>query len=268
MFRRTIGSIVLFSLAWVGGARADSWSYADLDHVLGRYVSEDGLVDYHGLASDHGPLDRFVEALARSSPDNRPDLFSTEADRLAYWMNAYNALMLARVVEAWPVESVREIKPLYGVFWAERHTLGGERWTLQGLENKVIRKRFRDPRIHFAINCASAGCPALPAQAWRPETLDADLDAAARRFVADPEKVAVDERAGVIRLSRIFKWFEKDFTGWLEDHRIDHPNGVVDYVARYLPEERRDRFDPSRLRIEWMDYDWAINLQPEGPGPR
>lgn len=252
----------MLGLGWLGSAAAESWSYADLDSVLQRYVSEDGRVDYPGLVGDHGPLDRFVEALARSSPDNRPELFPTEADRLAYWMNAYNALMLARVVQAWPVESVKKIKPLYGVFWAERHTLGGERWTLRGLENKVIRKRFRDPRIHFAINCASAGCPALPRLAWRPETLEVDLEAAARRFVADPEKVLVDEEAKVIRLSSIFKWFEEDFTGWLADRGIDHPNGVLDYVAIYLPEERRARFDPSRFRVVWMEYDWGINLHP------
>jgi hypothetical protein len=224
-------------------------------------------VDYEGLTRDRAALDRFVEALGRSSPDSHPGLFPTAADRLAYWMNAYNALMLGRVVDAWPVGSVREIKMAYGVFWMEKHTLGGQRRTLRGLENKIIRRRFGDPRIHFAINCASAGCPALPRRAWRPETLEADLEAASRRFIADPDNVRIDRESGVIHLSEIFKWFTEDFTDWLDGRGIQYANGVVDYVWRYLPEQQREGLDPAQLRIKWIDYDWSINAAPPGPDP-
>jgi len=143
-----------------------AFPYDDLDAVLDRHVSDDGLVDYDSLSGDRGPLDRFVAALGRVSPDNHPERFDSDEARLAYWMNAYNALMLRRVVDAWPIASVKKIKPAYGVFWMEKHDLGGERWTLRGLENKVIRDRFDEPRIHFGINCASASCPALPRRAW------------------------------------------------------------------------------------------------------
>jgi hypothetical protein len=262
MLRRTPWAIlsILVSLASSSLVEAGfAWSYDDFDYVLEGYVSPEGLVDYEGLTSDRTALDRFVEALGRTSPDSHPDLFTTEAERLAYWMNAYNALMLKRVVDAWPIDSVRQIKPVYGVFWMEKHTLGGERWTLRGLENKIIRRRFRDPRIHFAINCASTGCPALPTRAWRPDTLDADLDKATRRFIANPDKVWIDREAGVIHLSRIFEWFTEDFTGWLDGRGIAHTNGVLDYVLRYLPEGQRVGLDTARFEVEWIDYDWSVN---------
>jgi hypothetical protein len=249
---------------------AAAWDDADLDRVLGRYVDDEGFVDYEGLVAHRAPLDRYVEALGRTSPDSDPDRFPTREDRLAYWMNAYNALMLHRVVEAWPIGSVREIRAAYGVFWREKHRLGGEKWTLRGLENKIIRDRFDEPRIHFAINCASRGCPALPRRAWRPETLDADLEAAARRFVADESNVRFDFERRVVELSSIFKWFDKDFTRWLDARGIEPRHGVLTWVVRYLPEPAGGVEWPSAdalddWTVEWIPYDWSVNVSTGAP---
>jgi hypothetical protein len=259
---------ILLLLAASGGALADEpapaaavWSYDDLGAVLRRYVGPDGLVDYDGLAQDAEPLERFVDALARTSPDSAAGLFPGREDRLAYWINAYNALMLRRVVRAWPVASVREIKPLYGVFWMEHHVLGGRRLTLRGLENGVIRERFDEPRIHFAINCASAGCPALRNAAWRPESLEEDLEAAARRFIRDHRNVRFDRDGTLAHLSRIFDWYEKDFTRWLDARGIPHPHGVLDYVVRFLSPEDREGLDLDGIRVQWIEYDWSINAR-------
>jgi hypothetical protein len=259
---------ILVLLAGLGGSVATepapapaAWSYDDLDAVLSRRVSPDGRVDYDGLVADRQRLERFVQALARTSPDSAPELFPARNDRLAYWINAYNALMLLRVVEAWPIESVERILPAHGVFWIERHELGGKRLTLRQLENDVVRG-FDEPRIHFAINCASTGCPALRDAAWRPETLEADLEAAARRFIRDPRHVRVAPDGAVVHLSRIFEWYAEDFTRWLDARGLAHPRGVLDYVAPHLPDEDRKRLEPDGVRVEWIEYDWSINAAP------
>ena len=262
--RRVGGLVALLVLCAVFGwapahGEPTAWSYADLDYVLERYVGDDGRVDYAGLIGDRARLDRYVASLAAVSPDSHPQRFSGDAERLAYWINAYNALMLARVVQAWPIRSVKEIRLAFGVFWLERHELGGTSWSLRGLENKIIRGRFDEPRIHFAINCASAGCPALPRRAFRAETLEADLDHAARRFIGDPRHVRIDRDRGAIHLSRIFKWFEDDFTGWLERRQSERAHGLLDYIKLYLPEEHTRTWDPKHLKIEFLEYDWAIN---------
>ncbi len=239
-----------------GRADVESWSYADLDAVLTRFVTADGRVDYDALLDNRAPLDRFVDRLGAVSPETHPELFPSQADRLAYWMNAYNALMLRRVVEAWPVESVRAIRPLYGVFWMERHRLGSHRTTLRSMENKIIRGRFRDPRIHFAINCASTGCPALPNRAWRGETLDDDLDLAARRFINDPRHVRYEAQRNLLQLSKIFDWFEGDFVDWPAGAG---PGGALDrFIARYLTSSPAWGEGPAPP-IEWIPYDWSIN---------
>lgn len=259
MRRRTTALCLVF-LAAAAPAVAESWDYGDLDHVLGRHVTEAGLVDYEGLVGDRERLDRYVEAIGLVSPDSDPDRFPTKDEALAYWINAYNALMLHRVVEAWPVGSVREIRALFGVFWKEEHRLGGKKWSLRGLENEIIRERFGEPRIHFAINCASRGCPPLSRKAWRSETLEADLEAAARRFIADEANVRFDAGRRVVELSSIFQWFEEDFTSWMKSRGLEARRGVLDYVLRYLPESRRRAWgDPVELKIEWIDYDWSIN---------
>jgi hypothetical protein len=265
MARRKAAWVLLLLTAAVPVA-AEGWDYGDLDHVLGRYVDEEGFVDYHGLAQDHARLDRYVEEMARVSPDSDPDRFPTTGDALAYWINAYNALMLRRVVEAWPVASVRDIRALYGVFWRDKHRLGGRKLSLRGLENQIIRERFAEPRIHFAINCASRGCPALSRKAWRAETLEADLDAAARRFIANESNVRFDPERRLVELSSIFRWFDGDFIAWMESSGFEAPRGVLDYVLRYLPAERREAWgDPDDLRVEWIDYDWSINVA-QDPG--
>ncbi len=253
---RSLLTLVLVTLSLLSchGTEAgdESWTYDDLDYVLEQHVSAEGRVDYAGLVGDSTRLERFVEALGRVSPDSHAGLFPTRDDRLAYWINAYNALMLKRVVDAWPIDSIKQIKPAFGVFWLESHRLGGKSFSLRKLENRIIRRRFKEPRIHFAINCASAGCPALRNRAWRPETLEADLEDAAAAFMRDPRNVQIDREQGAVRLSSIFKWFEGDFT---MSPQIPE---LLDYVARYHPElQGRDPGDP--LRVEWVDYDWSLN---------
>jgi hypothetical protein len=250
------------------------FDHALLDAVLAAHVDDRGRVDYAGLARDRADLDAYYARLAAVSPDSHPALFPTEADRLAYWINAYNATVIVVVLHHYPIASVRDVGypmfffyPLAGFFYVQRVELGGERTNLYDLENRIIRGRFDDPRIHFALNCASISCPRLPARAFHPETLDAQLDAETRRFVSEARNVDVDPEAREVTLSAIFDWYEDDFTGWLSRHRPDHDPTLPGYVSLYLsPERARALAGCGDCETRFADYDWGLNDQ-RAPGP-
>ena len=245
----------------------DAFNHRPLDRVLGVFVDERGRVDYASLKANPGDLKAYVRSLEQVSPESHSKRFSTRADRLAYWINAYNALVLHGVLDAYPVKSVREIKWAHGFFNRTSHTVGGKQYTLNHIEHEIIRKRFADPRIHAAINCASIGCPRLPQQAFQPETLDRELDAAIRFFVREPRNVRIDREAGALYLSEIFKWFEGDFTGWYRSAYGGEEASLAQYVMVYLIDEDRAYLEQQAgVHVRFIPYDWALNdlADPEG----
>jgi len=249
--------------------------HRDLDTFLARHVDGEGRVDYRAAQGDREDLDRYVALLARASPDNRADWFPTERDQLAYWINAYNASVLHLVLHHYPIASVRDVRspaPLFflprvaGFFVFQRVALGGEPINLYDLENDVIRRRFREPRIHFALNCASLSCPRLPDRTFRAETLDAELEREARRFVADAQNVEVDSDRGRLRLSSIFDWYESDFTNWMEAMHPDEEPSLRGYVLLHAQPPRAEALRAcTACRVEFIPYDWGLNdLQSAG----
>lgn len=228
-----------------------------------RYVRGAGF-DHAGLAADRAGLDAFVATLAAVGPGTDPARFPTDDDQLAYWINAYNALMLYTVAEEGPVASVMDIhgviepKPGFGVFFGVRVPVDGRWMHLYGLENDVIRG-FGDARIHAAINCASGSCPALAPTPYLPATLQQQLDAATRRFCAAPH-VAVDHGAKQVRLSSIFEWFGGDF----EAHaaRLGGPADVLGFIQAFAAPALADDLQRARAgdydRV-FVDYDWTLN---------
>jgi hypothetical protein len=247
---------------------ASAFSHKLMDGVQQRFVDERGRVDYPSLAQDRGDLDRYYAALAAVSPDSHPIRFPLETDQLAYWINAYNAAVLVLVLEHYPIDSVEDVRRpagafffprLSGFFFFQRVRLGGKTTNLYTLENKLIRKRFGEPRIHFAISCASIGCPLLPQHAFRARDLDAALDRAARRFFAQPDKLRIDHAARRVEISSILKWFRDDF---LDEETPE----LADYVRRYLPPERQAELDRARdYELGFLEYDWGLNGQPATP---
>jgi hypothetical protein len=248
---------------------APAFSHRTYDEVLRRYVDDQGLVDYLGLQQNHGDLDRYYARLAATSPDNQPERFPEYSDRLAYWLNAYDAGVLVAVLSQYPIDSVRDVLPpaplfflprLSGFFVFTRIVLGERAISFRALENSVIRERFDDPRIHFALVCASMSCPKLRAHAYASAELEAQLDEDARRFMAEERGVQIDPVARKIRLSKIFEWYQSDFTGWLK--RQGAEASLRAYVRRYLDDERRAALDAcGDCAVEFMEYDWALNDQ-------
>ena len=231
--------------AAAASAPADSFSHAIFDTVLTR-ILRDGHVDYGALARDHADLDRYLAALAAARPDGWP-----RPDQIAFWVNAYNARVLDGVIRRPGLKSVLDVRKVLGVptlgFFREERDTGGARYSLDDIEHRILRARYAEPRLHFVLNCASLSCPVLPERALTAAMLEADLDAATRRFVADSTRNRVDPD-GTLRLSMIFKWYRDDFK--------KAAGSVVAFVARYLPEGRTI---PPGAKIDHLEYDWSLN---------
>ncbi|MGH9789134.1 MAG: DUF547 domain-containing protein [Candidatus Acidiferrales bacterium] len=250
-------AVLLVSLAAVARAQ-ESFDYSSYARALERGVTSDGRVRYKELKESPEDLDAFVRQLAAISPENRPTLFSTPEAQIAYWINAYNAFVLHEVVKHYPVESVRDLKFGFGLlfFKQKRFVAGGKRYSLDDIEHGILRKRFRDARIHFAVNCASASCPPLRREPYLPEQLDAQLEDATLNFIQRRENVWM--RGDVLFLSAIFDWYKEDFTRTAAAKANGRPT-VVDYVARYLPAETAERVRRENPRVEFYNYDWTLN---------
>ncbi|MEW6734934.1 MAG: DUF547 domain-containing protein [Acidobacteriota bacterium] len=241
-------------------AGSEKFDHSLFDHVLRQFVDARGYVNYTALKAQRGELDAYIEMLARTSPTNVPTLFPDRAARLAYWINAYNAFVLRGVIDNYPTDSVRDIYALYGFFWRLKFVTGGEKISLRKLENEIIRKQFSEPRIHFAIVCASEGCPRLANEAYFPERLEEQLQAQAHKFINEERNVRIDEQQNRLYLSKIFDWFENDFLHVLPGKERERK--ITDYLKRYLSPTRQQALARlSTLRIEYIDYDWRINDQ-------
>jgi hypothetical protein len=236
------------------------FSYADWNAVLEAHVDERGMVDYAALARAPEALDRFLAQVERTSPDADPSLFPSRNDQLAYYLNAYNAWVFRGVLARGPEkESVWRggLVSGYAFFVGAPIVLGGVKTNLKKLEDAIVRGRFADPRIHAALNCASRGCPRLPRRAFKPATLDAELDAAMREFVSEERNVAVDPAGRSVTLSKIFDWFESDFLAFEKARGTRDPR-LVDYVNRYrAPGAGLDR----DARVRFAPYDKRVNAR-------
>jgi len=219
------------------------------DGILGRYVSEDGFVNYKGLKEDK-EFEKYIEYLSNTDPDTLP----FDKDRLAFWINAYNAFVLKGVLEEYPIKSVLDVSWIPHSFFKRRKfdTKHGK-ITLQVLENEKLREAFREPRIHFVINCASMSCPKLLTEAYKAERLEQQLEAQAISFINDKNKNYLDKENNILSLSSIFKWYEGDF--------IKKGEKIAEYVARYLSTEDAEFVRNNEVTIKYLDYDWGLNEQ-------
>lgn len=248
------------------------FSHAEFAGVLARFVDGDGRVDYRGMVESPEDLDRYVDLLARYSPDSHPALFPGEPSRLAYWINGYNAAVMKVVITYYPIDSVQDVKAPFlffflprgaGFFAFRKMRFGGQELSLYQLENDIVRERFDDPRIHFALNCASVGCPLLPHRPFSAPGLDDELDNEARRFVAEERNVRVDHAERVLYLSQIFEWYEADFVGWYRAQFPGREAGLVPYIRRYASAELGATLDDGAAdyEIRFVPYDWQLNDQ-------
>lgn len=260
---RTTVTLMLWLLGftlWPIGARAETFRYDRWAEVLQQFVTPEGKVRYAELKANHAALDAFLAELAATSPENRPALFPTQSEQLAYWINAYNAFVVKQVVAHYPVSSVISARFLWGLtfFKRTRFVAGGREYTLDEIEHGILRRRYAEPRVHFAINCASSSCPRLEREPFLPQTLSQQLDAAARAFITSHRNVRYDAETNLLYLSKIFEWYEKEFLAYVARQSKRADASLLDYLAIYVPEEA-SRWRQARPRIRFLSYDWALN---------
>jgi Protein of unknown function, DUF547 len=228
------------------------------DRLLRTYVSAggDGLnrvayAAWKANAADKAALDQVVSGLASTAVSRL-----SKPQQFAHWANLYNALTVQVVLSRFPVRSIRDIKsnPLQLGPWKDKRvTVEGRSLSLDDIEHTILRKQWNDPRVHYAVNCASIGCPNLQRKSWNTASLEADLDSAARAFINSPRGVRV-VRPGQVRVSSIYQWFKVDFGG--------NDAGVLAHLRQYAaPALARDL---ASARIIGHDYDWAINAKVGG----
>lgn len=229
--------------------------HGDFTELLQRFVvaEPDGAtrVEYARWAADEearAELERYINSLESQ------DLFAIE-DRdaqFAAWANLYNALTLKVVLDAYPVDSIRQIRSSLispGPWKRDLAVVAGRDLSLDDIEHDILRGGWSDPRVHYAVNCASIGCPDLQPAAWEADTLDADLDAAASNYVNHPRGVTV-LKDGRLRLSSIYRWFRTDFGG--------DEAGVIAHLERHAAPELAMKLRQSK-GVAGYDYDWSLN---------
>ncbi len=247
------------------------FSYADYGEVLKAYVNERGLVSYGALKAHRGRLDRFVHSLSTLSPKVY-DTWS-EREKIAFWINAYNALTLKAIIDNYPIKATffrslrfpsNSIRQIAGVWDRLTFTVMGNGMTLDQIEHETLRTKFHEPRIHMALVCAALGCPILRNVPYLAEELDAQLNDQTRRFLGNPEKFGIDRKAGTVHLSSIFKWFgqdfEKDYGTTEKFSRFKGPErSVLNFISGYLNPEDRTYLETGVFSIDYLKYDWSLN---------
>ena len=216
--------------------------------LLQKYVDQEGQVDYKGFNKDRKALKAYLELLENNPPN--PSNWS-EAEQLAYWINAYNAYTIDLILEYYPLKSITDIGskiqvPFVNSPWdIEFITIKGQKYDLNNLEHNIIREEFDEARIHFALVCAAVSCPKLRREAYTSEKLDQQLNEQAREFLANPSKNKINPNN--IRISQLFNWYEGDFTR----------NGtLIGFLNRHAPV----KVSPN-AKVEFMEYDWSLNEQ-------
>ena len=211
-----------------------AFSHDVFDNLLKKYVSASGEVDYKGLKKDEATLDNYLKTLAAKIPDKT---WSKDAS-LVYWINAYNAFTIKLMLKNYPLKSITDLdagKP-WDVAWIE---LGGKKYSLNNIENDIIRPQYKEPRIHFAVNCAAKSCPPMNNAAFTEANLNELLESRAKNFI---NSSANDISAASIKISKIFDWYKDDF------------GNVINFLNKYSNTKIN-----SGAKIEYKNYDWSLN---------
>ena len=253
---RAAGGVAGFVLSCIFGtaviAGEQPTMHEGWNAILNEHVSDGGLVNYKALLKKPGPLNDYLDVLANTQASS----LSREG-KLAYWINAYNAFTVKLILDNYPITSIRKIeKPWKQKVWRA----GGVNVSLDEIEHDILRKRFKEPRIHFAIVCASIGCPDLWNHAYTEKAIDKELTSAARKFIGSRKHVRVAEEtnfvgrpATVLRVSSIFKWFRKDFI-------VSGKADIAAFVAKHADQKTAASIRAAEnVKIKFLSYDWNIN---------
>lgn len=215
----------------------DFHAYENLNGILSSYVSSAGNVNYAGIKSNKSKLEEIVKEFE----SNFPASDWSSAEKLTYWINAYNVYTIKLIVDNYPTSSITKItaKPWHKKFIK----LNGKSYSLNEIENDIIRKQFNEPRIHFALNCASKSCPILLNRAYTPGTVYSKMTTQTKRFLNDSSKNTYGQEE--VQISQIFEWYAEDFT--------KGGKTVFDFINKYRTEQL------DKQKITYQEYSWDLN---------
>ena len=221
--------------------KVDHGLYAGL---LKKYV-KNGVVDYAGFKKEETQLNQYLSTLEKTDVKALP-----RNEQFAFYINAYNAWTIKLILTGYPgVKSIKDLGSFFKSPWKKKIArIGGNVITLDDIEHNILRPRFKDPRVHFAINCAAKSCPPLRSGQYRGDELDQQLDEVASAFINDPPRNRLE--GNKLYVSKIFDWFEEDFKG-------DIPGFFLKYAKGGLKERLEARGE--KIRVEYLDYDWSLN---------
>jgi hypothetical protein len=230
----------------------DTWN-----QLLSQYVDSNGRVDYGSWKAESSSI--LNQWLANI---NQADLTSINSvQELALWINLYNAFTVASILESYPISSIQpkilglpNFLAFAWFFYRPTHKVGDSYYYLNQIEHRILRKKFKEPRLHFALVCASLGCPLLRNEAYDGETIEQQLEDDAMRFINNPDKVRYEATNQTLYCSKIFKWYKGDF--------LQVAASIPDYIRSYL---KTDIVSSKEISISYLDYDWNLNQQQNAP---
>jgi hypothetical protein len=241
-----------FAIFWlVSGVYANDFDHSKFDQVLKSYVDDQGLVDYNGISGDQNFL-VYMQSLETAKVEEL-----SPNGQLAFWINAYNAVTIDKVIKKKPKKSVREtgfpgLWTSKKFFTSPEHTVANRRLSPDDIEHEILRKQFKDPRIHFALICASRGCPPLPSVAYTEANVQTRLEEETKNYLNSARGTRIDRSTNTLYVSKLFDWFADDF--------IQKSGSITAFMRPYLDEELLSFLD-GKPKISYLKYDWALNAQ-------
>jgi hypothetical protein len=253
--RKNINDIGLEALSYIKKVKGETvdlkqiqlGNTTQVDHqkwsdLLKKHVSKTGQVNYKAWSQNHTELDQYLTTLSQNIPGKN----WTEPQKMAYWINAYNAFTIKLILNHYPLKSIKEISdgtPMINSPWDLKFfQIDNVDFDLNAIEHQILRKEFQEPRIHFAINCASISCPKLRNEAYFATRLEAQLEQQAKEFIHDPTKNIIN--ADQTSLSAIFNWFQSDFT---------RDGDLLMYLKKYQPALNQ------KNKVVYLSYNWNLN---------
>ena len=254
----------LIAVLWLtaGNALAQQMNYSEYDRLTRKYINAQGLVDYKGLKSELPALKTFIDQISAVSPESHSQLFPDGGEQLRFWMTAYNAWVLYIAASEYPSKS--SLWSFIGTFRNRDIRLGGRASSLEELEHKIIRAKYKEPRIHFYINCAAYSCPPLWQGVIAPGKTWDVLDQSAKRFINDPRNVKFDPATKKLQLSKIFDWFKDDFMTFLKNKKGVAQPHISQYILMYLDGPTRAALEKTpvgEISVSYFSYNKSLNEQ-------
>lgn len=248
---RIIVSVIFLiaSLPASGEGTSPAESKAAVDHgiyaeLLSKYVKK-GVVDYQGFKSEEARLDQYLKTLEKVNSGKL-----SRNDQFAFYANAYNAWTIKLILSGYPgIRSIKDLGSFYQSPWKKKIVrLDGDIVSLDHIEHDILRPRFKDARVHFAINCAAFSCPPLSSEPYIGSRLEQHLDDSTRKFINNPKSNYI--KGMTLHVSKIFKWFKADFN-----------DDIIGFIIKYATGDFKNELENKKnvLKIKYLPYDWSLN---------